>query len=84
MLECLKLFSVLISDEEELERMTVNKPTFTLARIVNESLSMKKLLDLGVNLSQWEKNGKVFHAGFLPDVALFKIVDNRKPACYVH
>jgi hypothetical protein len=49
----------LIADEEELEKMTVNKPTFTLARIVNESPSMKKLLDLGVNLSHWEKMGKV-------------------------
>ncbi len=57
--DAIVIVSVIISDEKELERMTVNKPTFTLARIVNESPSMKKLLDLGVNLSHWEKNGKV-------------------------
>ena len=39
--------------------MTVNKPTFTLARVVNESRSMKKLLDLGVDLARWERRGKV-------------------------
>jgi hypothetical protein len=49
----------LFSDPEELERMCLNKPTFNLARIINESPTMKKLVDLGVNLSQWEKWGKV-------------------------
>jgi hypothetical protein len=49
----------LFSDPEELERMCLNKPTFNVARIINESPTMKKLIDLGVNLSQWEKWGKV-------------------------
>jgi hypothetical protein len=49
----------ILSDPEELERMCLNKPSFNLARIINESPTMKKLIDLGVNLSQWEKWGKV-------------------------
>ena len=39
--------------------MSLNKPTFCVASIINDSPTLQKLVDLGVDLSYWEKIRKV-------------------------
>ena len=37
--------------------MPINQPTFNIAKVIEDSPSLKKLLDLGVDLSHWEDGG---------------------------
>ena len=45
--------------------MSLNKPTFTVASVINESPTLQRLVDLGVNLANWEKIGRVRQIYFL-------------------
>ena len=45
--------------------MSLNKPTFTVASVINESPTLQRLVDLGVNLANWEKIGRVSQIYFL-------------------
>ena len=45
--------------------MSLNKPTFTVASVINDSPTLQRLVDLGVNLANWEKIGRVSQIYFL-------------------
>ena len=57
------------TDLKKLEDKSGIRPFFNLASIINENHTLQKLVDLGTNLSQWEKQGLI-------DVAL--IIDFHK------
>jgi len=44
---------------EELESIRATKPVASLASLVNESPTLQKLIDLGVGLWSWEKQGQL-------------------------
>jgi len=51
-------------DKAELQRTTaVLNPTFSLAKVIGECPTLQRLVDLGVDLSQWEKKGGLDDAG---------------------
>lgn len=43
-------------DKEEMEDIQARVITYNLAKVVNNSLALKKLVDLGVDLANWEKH----------------------------
>lgn len=45
-----------MEDREEREALSINKPTFNVAKIIGECPSLQRLVDLGVNLSVWEES----------------------------
>jgi len=58
--------------QEELDTIRATKPTSSLASLINESLTLQKLVDLGVNLHSWESKGQMGLAvklDFAADVA---------------
>ena len=50
---------IVVSDEDALARMSLNKPTFSVASVINDNPTLQKMVDLGVNLAHWEKIGRV-------------------------
>lgn len=40
---------------EELDAIPINQPTFNIAKIIEDCTSLQRLVDLGVDLSQWEE-----------------------------
>jgi len=60
--------------EEELLKIRASKPTMSLASLVENSLTLQKLVDLGVSLYKWDQRGKISLASkleFEKDVAPF-------------
>ena len=58
--------------EEELLNIRATQPTATLASLVNESETLQRLVDLGVELHRWDRNGHLGLAAkleFMRDVA---------------
>jgi len=58
--------------QEELDAIRATKPLSSLASLINESLTLQKLVDLGVNLHKWEVKGQIGLAvklDFAADVA---------------
>ena len=58
--------------EEELLNIRATQPTATLASLVNESETLQRLVDLGVELHRWDKYGHLGLAAkldFMRDVA---------------
>ena len=58
--------------EEELVRIRATQPTATLASLVNDSETLQRLVDLGVELHMWDKRGHLGLAAkldFIRDVA---------------
>lgn len=45
------------------EQLPVLNPTYSLTTLVNDSTTLRKLVDLGVDLSQWETRGGLKGAG---------------------
>jgi len=45
--------------EEDLLKIRASRPTTTIASIINESETLKRLVDLGVNLYEWEAKGNL-------------------------
>ena len=41
---------------EELDAIPINRPTFNIAKIIEDCPSLQRLVDLGVDLSVWEDN----------------------------
>ena len=40
---------------EELDSIPINQPTFNIAKIIKDCPTLQRLVDLGVDLSQWEE-----------------------------
>ena len=58
--------------EEELVNIRATQPTATLASLVNDSETLQRLVDLGVELHRWDKHGHLGLAAkldFMRDVA---------------
>ena len=50
-------YPIMHYDAAELERLKDESITFNLAKIIDRSFALKKMVDLGVDISMWEKNG---------------------------
>ncbi len=70
--EAERRFPLKYFEPEELEEIKHSTVTYNVAKVINRSFSMKKLVDLGVDLSVWEAKGwtgLAFKVDFERDVA---------------
>jgi len=66
------IFPLTKPSEDDLLNIRASRPTMTLASLVNESNTLQNLVDLGVHLHRWDKNGHLGLAAkldFARDVA---------------